>query len=109
MEDELMKKTLLLRFFATLFLWVLMISSSYATNNLKQLFDSLNVELSHKRMFAEQKRQRIEQIKQELNTPDTTLQHKYDIYTQLYNEYRKFVVDSAIVYEQAPVALSFRV
>lgn len=98
MEDELMKKTLLLRFFATLFLWVLMISSSYATNNLKQLFDSLNVELSHKRMFAEQKRQRIEQIKQELNTPDTTLQHKYDIYTQLYNEYRKFVVDSAIVY-----------
>ena len=98
MEDEPMRKTLLLRFFATLFMGVLMISSSYATNNLKQLFDSLNVELSHKRMFAEQKRQRIEQIKQELNTPDTTLQHKYDVYTQLYNEYRKFVVDSAIVY-----------
>ena len=98
MEDEPMKKTLLLRFFFTLYLGVLMISPSYATNNLKQLFDSLNVELSHKRMFAEQKRQRIEQIKQELNTPDTTLQHKYDVYTQLYNEYRKFVVDSAIVY-----------
>ena len=93
-----MKKTVLLRFFVTLFMGVLMISPSYATNNLKQLFDSLNTEISHKRLFVEQKRQRINQIQQELISPDTSLQHKYDVYTKLYNEYRKFVVDSAINY-----------
>ena len=71
-----MKKALLLRFFVTLFMGVLMISSSYATNNLKQLFDSLNTEISHKRLFVEQKRQRINQIQQELISPDTSLQHK---------------------------------
>ena len=98
MEDEPMKKTLLLRFFATLFMGVLMTSSSYAANNLKLLFDSLNTEISHKRLFVEQKRQRINQIQQELISPDTSLQHKYDVYTKLYNEYRKFVVDSAITY-----------
>jgi len=75
-----------------------MVSPSYATNNLRQLFDSLDTEISHKRIFVEQKKQRIVQIKQELLLPDTSLQHRYDVYTKLYNEYRKFVVDSAITY-----------
>lgn len=86
-----------IRLILPLVVWVFVMPAS-ATNNLRQLFDSLNMEISHKRIFVEQKKQRIEQIKLELVSPDTTLQHQYDVYTKLYNEYRKFIVDSAIIY-----------
>lgn len=86
-----------IRLILPLVVWAFVMPAS-ATNNLRQLFDSLNMEISHKRIFVEQKKQRIEQIKLELVSPDTTLQHKYDVYTKLYNEYRKFIVDSAIIY-----------
>lgn len=86
-----------IRLILPLVVWGFVMPAS-ATNNLRQLFDSLNMEISHKRIFVEQKKQRIEQIKLELVSPDTTLQHQYDVYTKLYNEYRKFIVDSAIIY-----------
>ena len=86
-----------IRLILPLVVWAFVMPAS-ATNNLRQLFDSLNMEISHKRIFVEQKKQRIEQIKLELVSPDTTLQHQYDVYTKLYNEYRKFIVDSAIIY-----------
>ncbi|MBR3014200.1 MAG: hypothetical protein IKH69_04170 [Bacteroidaceae bacterium] len=101
-----MRRLMTYRLIATLLLGWLLVSSSYATNNLRQLFDSLNTEISHKRIFVEQKKQRIDQIKQELLSPDTSLQHRYDVYTKLYNEYRKFVVDSAITYASKSVDMA---
>lgn len=73
-------------------------SSAYGADNLRLLFDSLNKVITNKPLFVEQKKQRIEQVKQMLISPDTSMQHRYDIYTQLYKEYYKFVVDSAIIY-----------
>jgi len=101
-----MKKQLIVRLLVLFFVGIWGFSSSYAANNLRQLFDSLNIEIANKRIFVEQKKQRINQIKQELISPDTSLQHKYDVYTKLYNEYRKFVVDSAINYASKSVEMA---
>ena len=40
-----------LRLLVALLMGWLSVSSSYATNNLRQLFDSLNIEISNKRLF----------------------------------------------------------
>jgi len=91
-------------------LWVMLLCSlataSYGAGHLKLLFDSLNNVIANKRIFVEQKKQRIEQVKQMLVSPDTSMQHRYDIYTQLYKEYYKFIVDSAIVYANKSMELA---
>ena len=72
----------------------------------QKFYEKIDISPVLKRIFVEQKKQRIDQIKQELLSPDTSLQHRYDVYTKLYNEYRKFVVDSAITYASKSVDIA---
>lgn len=70
----------------------------YADNDLKSLADSLRRMIDEKPVFVQKKEQKIERIKCMLKGSGLSLQQKYSINLQLYNEYKKFVVDSAIHY-----------
>ncbi|GAB1415939.1 DUF6377 domain-containing protein [Paludibacter sp.] len=54
--------------------------------------------IEHKAIYEKQKEQRIADLKHLLNISNITLEQNYDINTKLYNEYKSFIPDSAIVY-----------
>ncbi|WP_294473775.1 DUF6377 domain-containing protein [uncultured Bacteroides sp.] len=69
-----------------------------ADNGLKQLTDSLRRMIDEKPAFVQKKEERINRIKCLLKASDLTLEREYRINLQLYDEYKKFVIDSAIHY-----------
>ena len=73
-------------------------SALYANDELKSLADSVLRMIDEKPLFIQQKEQRINRIKCLLKGSGLTLEQKYKINFQLCNEYKKFVVDSAIHY-----------
>ena len=73
-------------------------SALNANDELKSLADSLRRMIDEKPLFIQQKEQRINRIKCLLKGSGLTLEQKYKINFQLCNEYKKFVVDSAIHY-----------
>ena len=73
-------------------------SALYANDELNSLADSLRRMIDEKPLFIQQKEQRINRIKCLLKGSGLTLEQKYKINFQLCNEYKKFVVDSAIHY-----------
>lgn len=73
-------------------------SALYADSSLKVLADSLRRMIDEKPVFVQKKEARIQRIKSKLKTLNVTLEQEYKINVELYNEYKKFVVDSAIHY-----------
>lgn len=69
-----------------------------ANNEMKILADSLRRMIDQKPVFVQKKEQRIERIKCLLKSADITPRQEYKINLQLYDEYKKFIVDSAIHY-----------
>ena len=80
----------------------------YANNELKLLTDSLHRMIDGKSVFVHKKEARINRIKCKLKASNLTLEQEYKINVQLYNEYRKFVVDSAIHYIDRNVEIARR-
>ena len=70
----------------------------YANNELKLLADSLRRMIDEKPVFVNKKEVRINRIKSKLKGANLTPEQEYKINLQLYYEYKKFVVDSAIHY-----------
>ncbi|WP_455587658.1 DUF6377 domain-containing protein [Bacteroides sp.] len=70
----------------------------YANNELNLLTDSLRRLIDEKPIYVNKKEQRIERIKNLLKESGLTPEQEYKINLQLYGEYKKFVVDSAIHY-----------
>lgn len=73
-------------------------STLYADNGLKELTDSLRRMIDEKPIFVQKKEQRINRIKCLLKASDLTPEREYRINLQLFDEYKKFVIDSAIHY-----------
>lgn len=69
-----------------------------ANNELKALTDSLRRMIDEKPVFVQKKEQRINRIKCMLKSSGLTSEGEYKINLQLYNEYKKFNIDSAIHY-----------
>lgn len=72
--------------------------------------DSILLELDktieHKGIFEKQKEKRIADLKNLLSISDITLEQNYDINTRLYNEYKSFIPDSAIVYLEKNIKIA---
>lgn len=73
-------------------------STLHADNELKLLADSLRRMIDEKPAFVQKKEQRIHRIKCMLKDSGLTAAREYGINLQLYNEYKKFNIDSAIHY-----------
>lgn len=78
----------------------------YANNELKLLTDSLRRVIDEKHVFIKEKEDRINRIKCMLRSPGLTLEGEYRINLRLYNEYKKFHIDSAIHYVDRNIEIS---
>lgn len=76
-----------------------------ANNDLKLLTDSLRRMIDEKPAYVHKKEVRINRIKSKLKGT-LTPEQEYKINIQLYNEYKKFVVDSAIRYIDRNIELA---
>lgn len=76
-----------------------------ANNDLKLLTDSLRRMIDEKPAYVHKKEARINRIKSKLKGT-LTPEQEYKINIQLYNEYKKFVVDSAIRYIDRNIKLA---
>ncbi|MBR4381256.1 MAG: hypothetical protein IKP48_08370 [Bacteroidaceae bacterium] len=90
--------------------WVLMLVSlnSFGKDDLKALYDSLDYSVAHKNIYAQEKIKRIDDIRSALSYPNLNDVNKYVVYNQLYNEYWKFDLDSAIHYARLEVETAIR-
>jgi len=68
----------------------------------------LNQVMNDKPKYIAIKEQRIEEIKQNLISKNLSLDQQYEINHQLFNEYKKFSIDSAIVYLLKNKDIAFR-
>ena len=80
----------------------------YANNELKLLTDSLRRVIDEKHVFVKEKEDRINRIKCMLRSPGLTLEGEYRINLRLYNEYKKFHIDSAIHYVDRNIEITRR-
>ncbi|MDE6162366.1 MAG: hypothetical protein K2F98_02325, partial [Bacteroides sp.] len=78
----------------------------YANNELKLLTDSLRRVIDEKHVFVKKKEDRINRIKCMLRSPGLTLEGEYRINLRLYDEYKKFHIDSAIHYVDRNIEIS---
>ncbi|NDV57497.1 DUF6377 domain-containing protein [Bacteroides sp. 519] len=69
-------------------------------------FRTLSQLIQNKGLYMEQKENRIAEIRKMLEIPNITPKQRYDINLQLYNEYKKFVSDSAIYYMQQNITIA---
>ena len=81
-------------------------SALYANDELKLLTDSLRRVIDEKHVFVKEKEDRINRIKCMLKSPGLTLEGEYRINLRLYNEYKKFHIDSAIHYVDRNIEIS---
>lgn len=95
MNDE--RIAYLKKCFTLLFLFFVFIPL-HGKNELKSISDFLDHIITNKHQYTQQKEQRINDLKQILNMESLSLEQKYDINHKLYDEYKKFKLDSAIHY-----------
>ncbi len=81
---------------------------SFGKDNLKALYDSLDYSVAHKDMYAQEKIKRINEIRSALSYANLSDVNKFVVYNQLYNEYWKFDLDSAIHYARLEVETANR-
>ena len=80
----------------------------YANDELKHLSDSLRRMIDEKQVFVHKKEQRIHRIKCLLKDTGLAPEQEYKINLQLYDEYKKFVVDSAIHYVDRNLEIAYQ-
>jgi hypothetical protein len=88
----------------TLVFWV---SYSFSTGFTDSLINRVKIELTNRKIYDGQKKERIRRLMKELNDrPVLTAGMRYNIYKELYEEYKVFQFDSAYVYSQKLLNLS---
>src|ERR1700712_4001086 len=86
------------RLFLVFFLLLLIVTRGHAQNPVADsMMNKLNAVLADKDNFVQQKLSRIEAIKRQAGQVNN-INKKYDLYQQLYNEYKNFSYDSAYNY-----------
>lgn len=81
---------------------------SFGKDDLKALYDSLDYTVAHKDTYVQEKIKRINDIRSALSYANLSDVNKYVVYNQLYNEYWKFDLDSAIHYARLEVEAAIR-
>ena len=80
--------------------------SLYATDDLQSMSDYLDHIIDNKELFTKQKEQDITNLKKLLEKKNASLEYEYEINLKLYNEYKKFKLDSAIHYAERNVQIA---
>ena len=81
---------------------------TFGRDSLKALYDSLDYSVAHKDIYTQIKIKRIDEIRSALSYANLSDVNKYVVYNQLYNEYWKFDLDSAIHYARLEIEAAIR-
>lgn len=84
------------RFFVLLF--GLLELSACRQDETRSLSDYLDYIIENRQIFEDEKEERISRLKNLLGVTNLTPEQEYEINTELYNEFRKYKLDSAIYY-----------
>ena len=76
--------------------------------SLDSILSVLNETIRHKDIYVKEKEKRIVDLKKILEQKNMTPEQSYDINAKLYDEYKSFIPDSAISYQQRNIDLSKR-
>lgn len=87
-------KTLLISLFCVISIAV------YSQKEEQAVSDSLDYAIMNKQKFADQKEQKIKELKNLLKTNSCSLEYEYELNQKLHNEYKKLKLDSAIFYAE---------
>lgn len=80
--------------------------SLYGKDDLKSMSDYLDHIIDNKEQFTEQKEKGISNLKKLLEKESSSSEYEYEINLRLYNEYKKFKLDSAIHYAERNVQIA---
>src|ERR1700748_3451648 len=81
--------------------------SAYSSEKTDSLLTQLKLELSKMKMYDDQKELRIKKLKNQLEIVSKTDYNKqYNLYSDLYEEYKVYQFDSAYAYTQKLLAIS---
>ncbi|NDV78593.1 DUF6377 domain-containing protein [Dysgonomonas sp. 511] len=83
-----------------LFLLICSVETTFAKNEQDSLIIKLYKEINNKPFYDNKKRQKINALEQLLNVKNLSVLQEYGINTQLAQEYRKYIIDSAIYYTE---------
>jgi len=78
----------------------------YAKDDLKSMSDYLDYIIDNKTQFTDQKEKEINDLKKLLNKKGSSLEYEYELNLKLSNEYKKFKLDSAILYAEKNVDIA---
>ncbi len=95
-----------LRLYLYLALFCLASIPAYAKDEMKALTDYLDHIIENKDQFTAEKEQKINDLKRLLDISELSLKQEFDITQKLYQEYKKYILDSAIYYTKKSVELA---
>ncbi|MCP9611687.1 DUF6377 domain-containing protein [Coprobacter tertius] len=105
MKDKIKNYRIIQKYILLLFL-CLFNSVVYGKEDLKSMSDFLDQIIDNKEQYTHNKNQVITSLKKILNTKHSSLRYEYEINSELYKEYRKFKLDSAIYYARRNVEIA---
>lgn len=101
-----------IQFFGAIFL-IAPLPMLAQTNSLEPLeiseglqLEQLRKEIANKPIYDQKKAEKIEKIKDRLSLNNITTQQKSDVYNQLTDEYKNFIIDSAIYYAELNIDIA---
>lgn len=93
-----------IRYFIRLF--ALLGVTSCSQNETQSLSDYLDYVIEHKQVYEQEKEERIGKLRNLLSVTNLTPEQEYEINTKLYDEFRKYKLDSAIRYAERNLAIA---
>ncbi|MBN1651370.1 MAG: hypothetical protein JW857_08580 [Bacteroidales bacterium] len=99
-----MKQIFVLLLFAIIFL-----PATRAANELDSILRILDEVIENDAVYVARKKQTIDKLHQMLFVPNLTLKQQYDINKKLYNEYKTFISDSALMFAHRNCGLAARI
>lgn len=91
---------------AILLFLLLPLHTALATQRADSLLRALDLAIDNSRLYTQQKEMRIGKVKQMLHVPHLTPAQRYDINARLAQEYKSFMLDSAIRYTRQNVRIA---
>ncbi len=78
----------------------------YGKNDLKSISDSLDYVMNNKEQYIRHKELEINSLQKLLNKKGNSLEYEYEINNKLSDEYKKFRLDSAILYAEKTIEIA---
>jgi len=95
--------------FLSIIIFVLIIQSAFSQPRLDSLADVLKKEIKQRDVYVNRKIDRIDNLRSRIpHAIESGLESQFNIYNELYHEYKTFIYDSAFRYSQKLIETSYK-